>query len=81
MVKSFFYKSGEEIRCGDRVLYHGEQGAVEFVVISEVGDEAIDWYHKMYPGGGCMINANGFGNIFLTSDNIDEDLVFQSRPD
>jgi hypothetical protein len=28
----FTYQSGEEIKKGDRVLFHGEQGEIEFVV-------------------------------------------------
>jgi hypothetical protein len=36
------YRSGEEIKKGDRVLFHGEPGEIEFVVESVVGDPAMD---------------------------------------
>ena len=37
------YQSGEEIRKGDRVLFHGEPGEIEFVAEKLVGDPAVDW--------------------------------------
>ena len=79
MVKNFLYQSGEQVRCGDRILYHGEQGLVELVVAGKVGDDAVDWYLDEYPGGGLMLNASNFGNVFLRERDIDEKLVFVSR--
>jgi len=37
------YQSGEEIRKGDKVLFHGEPGEIEFVVDKLVGDPVVDW--------------------------------------
>ena len=79
MVKNFLYQSGEEVRCGDHIRYHGEQGLVELVVADKVGDDAVDWYLEEYPGGGLMLNASNFGNVFLRLNDIDEKLVFVSR--
>lgn len=74
----FSYPSGEEIRAGDRIKYHGESGEVEFVVSRPQGDPARDWYLQEFPGGGIMIRAAGFGNVFLTGTRED-DLEFVSR--
>lgn len=79
MVKTFLYQSGEEIKGGDHVLYHGEQGKVELVVAEKVGNDAIDWYIEKYPGGGIMLDADNFGHVFLTEEDIDEKLEFVSR--
>lgn len=79
MVKNFLYQSGEEVRCGDHILFHGEEGLVELVVAHKVGDDAVDWYLQEYPGGGLMLKANNFGNVFLRENEIDEELVFVSR--
>ena len=35
----FKYQSGEEVKCGDRVLFHGEAGRIEFVADAAVQDE------------------------------------------
>jgi hypothetical protein len=76
---AFVYKSGGEVKIGDRVTYHGEPGEVEFVVANPTGDPAMDWYVEQFPGGGFMINAKGFGKVFLGETDIDEDLEFVSR--
>jgi hypothetical protein len=78
-MKLFTYHSGEEVRSGDHITYHGEPGKVEFVVTGRIGDPATDWYTEQYPGGGFMITASGFGNVFLTGNDIDEDLKLLSR--
>ena len=73
------YQSGEEVKSGDRIIYHGDPGEVEFVIVSLTGDPAMDWYLEKFPGGGFMINAKGFGSVFLGESDIDEDLEFLSR--
>jgi hypothetical protein len=78
-MKSFTYRSGEEVKSGDRIVYHGESGEVEFVVVAKSCDPALDWYLEEYPGGGFMIAAPSFGHVFLTGTDIDEDLLFVSR--
>ncbi len=78
-MKRLFYRCGDEIRPGDRIDYHGAAGKVEFVVATKTGDAAMDWYVDRYPGGGFMITADGFGKVFLTESDIDEDLEFVSR--
>ncbi len=60
-----FYQSGEEIRPGDRILYHGHPGEVQFVVREGTGDPHMDWFAEEFPGGGVMIRADSFGNVFI----------------
>jgi hypothetical protein len=35
-MKSFTYRSSQEVRSGDQITYHGEPGKVEFVVTEKV---------------------------------------------
>jgi hypothetical protein len=80
-MKTFKYPSGEEVRAGDSIIYHGEPGHVDFIVVETDGDAEKDWYMSQFPGGGFMIVAKRFGNVFLEEENIDEDLEFVSRVD
>lgn len=73
------YLSGEEVRTGDRVLFHGGPGQVEFVVTGLTGDAGRDWYVQEHPDGGVMITAEEFGRVFLPTDSIDERLSLVSR--
>lgn len=79
MKRKLIYKSGEEVQSGDQITYHGEPGKVQFVVTEKVGDPAMDWYAEQFPGGGFMITARNFGNVFLKESYTDEDLEFVSR--
>ena len=79
MKRSLSYRSGEDIQQGDRIHYHGEPGTVEFVVSEKTGDPGLDWFIEKWPGGGCMINARNFGNVFLTGTEEDEDLDLVAR--
>lgn len=76
---AFTYESGEAIRKGDGVLFHGEPGEVEFVVDVLTGDAAMDWYVKELGGGVMIIEPKRFGRVFLDEPESDEDLVFVSR--
>lgn len=73
------YLSGEEVKSGDQIRFHGEPGEVEFVVTALTGDSSMDWYVEEHPGGGVMITAKGFGSVFLPTGAIDERLEFVSR--
>ena len=44
------YLSGEEIRNGDRVLFHRGPGQVELVA-DVLGNPETDWYVKEYAAG------------------------------
>ena len=73
------YQSGEEIRKGDRVLFHGEPARVELVA-SELGDPETDWFVQEY-GGGVMILEKVSGRTFVSADQLPnyEDLEFVER--
>jgi len=73
------YRSGGEIRKGDRVLLHGEPGHVELVLDGETNPR--DWPTKEYRRGIMIAEPKAFGRLFLAeSDLADyEDLVFVSR--
>ena len=73
------YMSGDEIKEGDRIRYHGEPGHVDFVVTQPSGDQARDWYLEQFPGGGLMIRAETFGSVFLTIADVDDQLELVSR--
>ena len=78
-MKRFRYQSGEDVRSGDRITYHGEPGEVEFLVTGKTGDSARDWYLEKNPEGGFMIKAQNFGSVFLTESEPDEDLLLVAR--
>jgi hypothetical protein len=70
------YTSGEDIRPGDDILYHGERGKVEFVAVPD--DPNTDWYLKQY-GSGCMLLVPSFGRVFVATPGQDEVLEFLER--
>jgi hypothetical protein len=72
------YKSGEEIRKGDKVLFHGEPGEIEFIVDTLIDDPAMDWYVKEY-GPGAMVAEPKAGRTFVSDTEDAEDLQFVSR--
>ena len=72
------YPSGEEIRPGDHVRYHGELARIEFIAVS--GDLEMKWYIEQC-GDGCMILAPSLGRVFVTETDQEEDLQFLSRGD
>jgi hypothetical protein len=72
------YLSGEEVRKGDRVLFHGEPGEIEYVVDGFVGDPEIDWHMREH-GPGVLIREPKYFGLVYTRGIDDEDLVFVSR--
>jgi hypothetical protein len=78
-MRKFVYPSGEEVRPGDRIRYYREPGEVEFVVVERTGNPDMDWYMEEYPGGGYMLNARGFGNVFLTETDDQLELVARAE--
>jgi hypothetical protein len=72
------YKSGEEIRKGDRVLFHGEPGEIEFIVDRLVGDPAMDWYLEQGPGV-MVLEPKVFERAFIRDTENTEDLVLVCR--
>ncbi|HEY1755914.1 MAG TPA: hypothetical protein VGG72_10995 [Bryobacteraceae bacterium] len=72
---SIFYQSGEQVRTGDKIVYGGSPGQVEYVVEVPTGDPAMDWHLTHSPNGGIMIKTIEMGRVFLESEDPDLDLV------
>ena len=76
------YRSGEEIKRGDHVLFHGEPGEIELVA-TDPQDQEQAWYVKEFGGGILISEPKHFGRAFVRSESIaeDENLEFVSRAD
>jgi hypothetical protein len=73
------YQSGEEIQKGDKVLFHGEAGEIEFVVDRLTGDPATDWYMKELGPGAMVVEPKHFGSAYIRDTEANEDLLLVSR--
>ena len=71
------YRSGEQIKKGDRVLLHGEPGEIELV--ADPLDDPKDWYVEQYGGGVMIVEPRTFGSLFVPNPQEYEDLEFVSR--
>ena len=75
------YQSGEEIRKGDQVLWHGEDpGEIELVVDPLVKDPETEWLLKEYGPGAMVVEVipKAFGRVYVHTEDV-EDLVLVSR--
>jgi hypothetical protein len=74
------YQSGEEIRKGDRILFHGNPPEIEFVA-SDPLDSDQAWYVREYGGGVMILDPVVSGSTFIAAKHIGnyEDLEFVSR--
>jgi hypothetical protein len=57
------YQSGEEIRKGDRVLFHSEPGEIELVAEKTIGDPDVDWHIKENGPGVMILEPKFFGRV------------------
>ena len=73
------YQSGDDIKKGDRVLFNGAPGEVEFIADKLVGDAAMDWYFKELGPGVMILEPKRFGRVFLHDTENAEDLVLVAR--
>jgi hypothetical protein len=73
-----FYQSGEEIKKGDRVIFHGEPGEIEFVADPGSPHLETDWYIKEYGSGVMVLEPKHFGRAFLPIPT-ESDLWFVAR--
>jgi hypothetical protein len=73
------YKTGEEIHVGDRVEYDGHPAQVEFVVSDRNSDPEQGWYVEQFGSGVMLVDPQVFGRVFVSGDDLTEDLVFVSR--
>jgi hypothetical protein len=74
------YRSGEEIRKGDRVLFHGNPAEIELVASVPNDPEAV-WYLREFGGGVMVLDPMVSGRTFIPADQLGEgeDLEFVSR--
>jgi hypothetical protein len=76
------YRSGEEIRKGDRVLFHGTAAEIDFVVFDPNDpDPELAWHMKESGGGVMILEPAVSGRTFIGKDSLEdyEDLEFVSR--
>jgi hypothetical protein len=73
------YQSGAEIRKGDKVLFHGEPGQIEFVAEKLTGNADIDWHVKEHGPGVMIVEPKAFGRVFIRDTENAEDLILVSR--
>jgi len=76
------YRSREEIKKGDRVLFHGNPAEVEVVACDPNDpDPTIAWYMKEFGGGVLISDPMVSGRTFIRRSSLDdyEDLEFTSR--
>jgi len=74
------YRTGEEIKKGDRVRYYKTPATIEFVAI-DPGDHETDWYVEEFGGGVMILDPRVSGRTFIGADEIpgEESLEFVSR--
>jgi hypothetical protein len=73
------YKSGEAIQVGDRVEYEGVPAEVEFIVSEDEADPALAWYRGQFGSGVMLADQGVFGSVFVSADDLTEDVLFVSR--
>jgi hypothetical protein len=73
------YQSGEKIQKGDKVLFHGEPGQIEFVAEKLTGDPKMDWYVEEHGPGVMILEPKAFGRVFIRDTEHVEDLILVSR--
>jgi hypothetical protein len=74
------YRSGEEIKKGDRVLFHGNPAEVELVAFDPNEPEHA-WHVQEFGGGVMILDPMVSGRTFISTDQLNdyEDLEFVSR--
>ena len=74
------YRTGEEIKKGDRVLFHRNPAEIELVACDPDDPEA-EWYMKEFGGGVMILDPIVSGRTFIHADSLAEyeDIEFVSR--
>jgi hypothetical protein len=76
------YRSGEEIRKGDHLRFHGNPAEIKLVACDPGDpDPEIAWHMKEFGGGVLILDPLVSGRTFIPKDSLDgyEDLEFVSR--
>jgi hypothetical protein len=74
------YPSGDQIKTGDKVRYHGKAAQIEIVVDAPNGDPATEWYFRELGPGVMVREPKAFGRVYVTQV-ADGFLEFVSRQD
>jgi hypothetical protein len=80
MPEPLHYVTGEEIRKGDRVEFHGHAAQIEFAA-ADLSDPEHGCFVQLY-GGGVMVNDPAVsGHTFIPVDQLKnyEELEFVAR--
>ena len=74
------YRSGQDIRKGDRVLFHGNPAEIELVAY-DPNDPDTAWHLSEYDGGVLVSDLMVSGRTFIPRDQLEEyeDLEFVAR--
>jgi len=74
------YRSGEEIRKGDQVRFHGNPGEIELVACDPADPEHAP-YVKEHGGGVMILDPTVSGRTFVPSNRLAdyEDMEFVAR--
>ena len=76
------YQTGEEIKKGDRVRFHGNPAEIELVACNASDpDPSVAWLVKEFGGGVSVLDPAVSGRTFIPTDQLAEceDLEFVSR--
>jgi hypothetical protein len=76
------YRSGEEVRKGDHVRFHGNPAQIGLVACdSSDPDPEVAWHLKEFGGGVVVLDPTASGRTFIPADQFNEceDLEFLSR--
>jgi hypothetical protein len=67
------YRTGEEIRKGDRVRFHGNLSEIERVACDRDDlDPEVAWHMKEFGGGVLILDPLVSGRNFIRSDELEE---------
>ena len=80
MLAPLKYRSGEEIRKGDHVRFHGNPAEIE-LVSTDPNDPEQAWHVQEFGGGVLISDPMVSGRTFIPKDQLAgyEDLEFVSR--
>jgi hypothetical protein len=75
------YRTGEEIKAGDCIRFHGNAAAIELVADPETDDPEAAWYIKEFGGGVLIADPSVSGHTFIHKESLSdyEDLEFVAR--
>jgi len=75
------YRSGDAVRQGDRVRFHGNEAEIVLLADPERDDPEARWYVKEFGGGVLIADPSVSGHTFIDRNSLPhcEDLEFVAR--